>query len=187
MYKKAVIDIDNTLWHFCDVLYEELRGLNEAMKPPDHWITWDFWTDYCSVEDFMSAIRRIQLHQDDEDHVPYEEAKHFLDTLKEHDFNIVIASHRVPESLNPTEKWLLNHNLVFDELHLSNDKTVLFDEDCRIVVDDSPVILEKAAQKGIVTAGLSFPWNRNHINNGYRLFESLDDVLHHILVNASSM
>ena len=36
--KRAVIDIDNTLWHFCDVLYERLKKINEAMHPPDYWI-----------------------------------------------------------------------------------------------------------------------------------------------------
>jgi len=29
--KKAVIDIDNTLWHFCDVLFERLQKINEAI------------------------------------------------------------------------------------------------------------------------------------------------------------
>jgi hypothetical protein len=28
MRKKAIVDIDNTLWHFCDALYEELRKIN---------------------------------------------------------------------------------------------------------------------------------------------------------------
>ena len=187
MLKKAIIDIDNTLWHFCDVLYEELRKVNKTMPPPEYWVDWDFWENYCSLDDFMEAIHRIQMNQDDDRHLPYSEAKSFLSTLKYHNFHIVIASHRIPESLAQTEKWLVKHDLIFDELHLSNDKTVLFDEDCHIVVDDSPVTLEKAAEKGILASGILFPWNRSLDNNGCRLFDNLDHVLDHLLDNTTPL
>jgi len=26
--KKVIVDIDNTFWHFCDILYERLREIN---------------------------------------------------------------------------------------------------------------------------------------------------------------
>ena len=181
MLKKAVVDIDNTLWHFCDVLYERLKEINHAMPPPDGWIDWDFWMNYCSEEEFMSAIHSIHFRQDDERHLPYSEAKNFLLTLKEHDFHIVIASHRIPESLKQTERWLRKHELVYDELHLSYDKTVLFDETCHVVVDDSPFVLEAAAKKGLIASGLMFPWNDNNGDNGYRLFSDLKEILDHIL------
>jgi len=45
--KKAVIDIDNTLWHFCDVIYERLKKINSAMPTPDDWVEWDFRENYC--------------------------------------------------------------------------------------------------------------------------------------------
>lgn len=183
MLKKAVVDIDNTLWHFCDVLYKELKILNNAMPPPDHWIDWDFWKRYCTLDDFMAAIHRIQMNQDDESHLPYPGAQNLLQTLKKHHFHIVIASHRTPKSMPQTRRWLTRHDLVFDELHLSNDKTVLFDETCHIVVDDSPVTLQKAVEYGILASGLAFPWNRNSGNNGYRLFDDLPAVLNHLIQN----
>lgn len=179
--KKAVIDIDNTLWHFCDVLYERLKKINEAMPPPDYWIEWDFWENYCSKEEFICAIQDIQLNQDDERHLPYPEAKDFLATLKEHNFHIIIASHRTPESIEQTHRWLVKHGLAFDEVHLSYDKTVLFDQSCDIVVDDSPHTLEKAAEKGIIATGLLFPWNKLYSENGNILFNSLDEILRFIL------
>jgi len=179
--KKAIVDIDNTLWHFCDVLYERLKKINETMPPPDYWVEWDFWENYCSKEEFICAIQDIQLNQDDERHLPYPEAKDFLATLKEHNFHIIIASHRTPESIEQTHRWLVKHELAFDEVHLSYDKTVLFDQSCDIVVDDSPHILEKAAEKGIIATGLLFPWNKLYSENGYILFNSLDDILRFIL------
>lgn len=179
--KKALIDIDNTLWHFCDVLYERLKKINEAIPSPDHWVEWDFWENYCSKEEFLSAIKDIHLSQDDDRHLPYPEAKDFLATLRENDFHITIASHRTPDSIEETYRWLVKHELVFDEIHLSFDKTVLIDDDCHAVVDDAPHILETAAKMGVIAAGLAFPWNKQHRNNGFKLCRNLDEILRHIL------
>jgi len=179
--KKVVVDIDNTLWHFCDVLFERLQKINETIPPPDGWVEWDFWENYCSKEEFLGAIKDIHLNQDDDRHLPYPEAKDFLATLKEHDFHITIASHRTPDSIEETHRWLVKHELVFDEVHLSYDKTGLIDHDCHAVVDDAPHILEKAAERGVTAAGLLFPWNRDSKNNGYKLCTNFEGILRHIL------
>lgn len=179
--KKAVIDIDNTLWHFCDALFDRLRRINGEMPSPEYWIEWDFWENYCSKEQFFEAINDIHLRQDHDEHVPYPEARDFLATLKEHDFHITIASHRSTDTIGQTRAWLVKHDLLYDEIHLSFDKTVLIDATCRAVVDDAPHILESAVRKGVPAAGLLFPWNRNFRDKGYRLCLSLHDVLEHIL------
>lgn len=184
MLKKAIIDIDNTLWHFCGVLYEQLKTIAPAVPAPDHWVNWYFWMHYCSEDEFWAAINRIHLNQDDDAYMPYDEAGEFLGILKDHDFHITIASHRTAESFIQTKRWLRKHDLIFDELHCSPDKTLLFDESCFIVVDDSPFVLEKAVEKGVMASGLMFPWNRNNSNNGYRLFKTLNEVLGHILDTA---
>ena len=179
--KKAVIDIDNTLWHFCDVLYKRLKRINKATPKPDNWVEWDFWEEYCSKEEFIKAINEIHLNQDNEMYLPYSESRDFLKTLKEHNFYIVVASHRTPESIEQTHRWLVKHDLTFDELHLLDDKSVLFEHDCHVAVDDAPYILEKAAEKGLKASGLSFPWNRQNGSNGYRLFNSHKQILKYIL------
>ncbi len=179
--KKAVIDIDNTLWHFCDALYVKLKDINRQMPAPDYWVEWDFWENYCSKENFLGAIEEIHLNQDDDMHLPYPEARDFLAALKEHNFHIIIASHRITESEKQTKRWLVKHGLIYDELHLSFDKTVLFDEICHVVVDDSPDVLQKASEKGVISTGLLFPWNLNCANNGHKLFKNLVEVLRYIL------
>jgi len=179
--KKAVVDIDNTLWHFCDVLFGRLQIINEAFPPPDDWIDWDFWEHYCSKEEFLRVIEDIHLNQDDDRHLPYPEARDFLSALKEHDFHITIASHRTTDSIQQTRNWLLKHELLFDEIHLSYDKTVLIDATCDAVVDDAPHILETAAERGVTAAGLLFPWNRTNRNNGYKLCVDLKEILRYIL------
>ena len=85
----------------------------------------------------------------------------------------------------PTERWLKMHELQFDELHLSFDKTVLFG-DATVVVDDAPHTLEKAVAHKAIGAGLLFPWNNAYAGNGFGLFSNLNEVLRYIQQKQSS-
>lgn len=178
--KTAVVDIDNTLWQFCDILYEKLTALNNGIPTPENWVDWDFYQTYCSDRDFFGAINTIHINQANADYLPYPEAKGFLSALKDKGYHIIIASHRLPESREATEKWLSDHELVYDELHLSSDKTVLFNTHIHVVVDDAPQILEKAVEAGAFGTGLLWAWNRSYANNGFKLCGNLNDILTHI-------
>ena len=184
MTKNAVIDIDNTLWQFCDAFYLELKKINSAMPPIEQWTTFDFWEQYCSKKDFMAAINAIHQDQDNDRYLPYPESRDFLLSLKEHGYPVIIASHRHEETRKPTERWLARHKLPYDELHLSFDKTVLFDH-AAVVVDDSPQTLEKAVASCAIGAGLLFPWNRSSAGNSFGLFHDLPEVLRYILTPRS--
>lgn len=179
MHKTAVIDIDNTLWQFCDAFYGELRKVNSAFPTVEQWDTWDFFVPYCTEEQFLAAVDAVHIRQDSDGHQPYPEAKGFLLSLKDQGYRIVIASHRRKEMLGPTERWLRKHELVYDELHLSFDKTVLFDK-AAVVVDDAPQTLEKAVAQKAVGAGLLFPWNKAYAGNGFGLFKDLNEILGYI-------
>lgn len=178
--KIAIIDIDNTLWQFSDAFYLELKKLNGAFPTPDLWSTYDIWEGYCTELDFITAINLIHHHQDNDRYQPYPESQDFLSSLKKHGFHIILASHRVPTTRQPTERWLARHRLPYDELHLSLDKTVLFPK-AEVVVDDAPPTLEKAIACGARGAGLLFPWNRDYAGNGFGLFENLNEVRDYIL------
>jgi hypothetical protein len=178
--KTAIIDIDNTLWQFSDAFYLELNKINRNFPTPDRWSNYDFWEGYCSDADFIAAISAIHHHQDSDRYLPYPESRGFLTSLKENGFHVIIASHRVGETRQPTEQWLARHGLPYDELHLSMDKTVLFPK-ADVVVDDAPPTLEKAIQSGVLGAGLLFSWNRAYAGRGFGLFENLDEVLDYIL------
>jgi hypothetical protein len=179
MTRNAVIDIDNTLWQFCDAFYEELKKINPAFPRVEQWTTWDFFRPFCTEEQFMAAVDAIHFQQDSERYLPYPESKGFLLTLREQGFRIVIASHRREEARRPTEQWLRKHGLVHDELHLSFDKTVLFGS-AALVVDDSPQALEKAVASSAIAAGLLFPWNKAYTGNGFGLFRNLHEVMEYI-------
>ena len=91
----------------------------------------------------------------------------------------VLYRHSKPQrekDFPPTVRWLRQNGLLFDEIHLSNDKSVLFPESWAII-DDSPITLDKAARTGIIRAGLLNPWNEN---SGHPLFNNLLEVLGYI-------
>ena len=181
MNKTAIIDIDNTLWQFCDAFYEELRKINKNFPPPANWTHWDIWDGYCTEQEFHKAVNAIHLNQDSNTFQPYPEAKNFLSALKQHDYHITIASHRSPEYMSQTERWLKKHGLLYDDIHLSYQKTRLFNNGIDVVVDDAPQVLERAVESGALATGLLFPWNRAYRDNGFRLCSNLDEILDGIL------
>jgi hypothetical protein len=168
---KIIIDIDNTLWDLSPELWNHLCKINPDMPPPSQWNRWESWEGHIPLKDLMRALRTIHMNQ--ERYPPYPESRYFLNALKERDFHIIIASHRHKETLDPTVRWLNKHGLVFDEVHLSYDKSVLFDHSAGIV-DDNPRVLEKAEQAGIVRAGLLNPWNED---THHPLFKNLIEIL----------
>ncbi len=172
--KKIIVDIDNTLWDFASVLYERMRKVNPDIIPFVEWNKFDFWKSYMSARTFYSIIKNI--HVDQERFIPFPDAQLFLTSLKEMNTHIIIASHREKGTLNTTVNWLKKNDLIFDEIHLSYDKTVLFD-DCWAVVDDSPFTLEKAARAGIIATGLKMPWNEKE---EYPLFLNLPEVFSYL-------
>ncbi len=167
--KKIIVDIDNTLWDFATALWKKVEHL--GVPRPSEW-QWDFWEEYLTIEQFLRCIDEVHEEQDASAR-PFPGATDFLAALRKDGCHITIASHRNPASRAVTEKWLKTHDLAFDDLYVGPDKTVLFD-DHHAIVDDSAELLDKAATRGLITAGLRYPWNRD---SGHRLFENLSEIL----------
>ena len=172
--RRIIVDIDNTLWNLAPVLWEHLKSVNPEMPDPSGWDDWDFWEKYVTMKDLYQVLKDIHMQQ--AEYPPYPESREFLEALKDRGFYIVIASHRERKTYASTEKWLRQNGLMFDEIHLSHDKSVLFPGSWGIV-DDSPITLDKAVSAGIVRVGLSNPWN---IHSAHPLFDDLFEVLGYI-------
>jgi hypothetical protein len=167
---KIIVDIDNTLWDLTSVLYEHIRTKVPSIPLPAEWYQWDFWKGYISEKEVYGILRDIHMQQDT--FGVYPDAGKFLANLREKGFYIIIASHREKGTINATERWLKRHQLPFDEIHLSHDKSVLFG-DSWAIVDDSPTTLDKAEKAGIVRAGLRNPWNEK---KDHPLFNNLEEI-----------
>lgn len=172
--KKIIVDIDNTLWNLAPVFFECLKQYNPEIPVEDLKRGERNLKGYIPREDLLGVLKEIHMRQDK--FVPFPEARGFLSSLKEMGLYIIIASIRHEEARGVTEKWLKRYDLVYDELHLSDDKTVLFC-DAWAVVDDSTWTLDKAVQAGIVRTGLVNAWNANR---GHSLFPTLKEVLEYL-------
>lgn len=177
--RKIIVDIDNTLWHFAPVFYEKLLKVNPNIPPVEEWKDWDFWQGYISKKELYKAVDEIHLNQHIYD--VFEDAKDFLEFIKyELNLHIIIASHRREESRPSTIFWLGKHKLVYDELHLSNNKTVLFEDKSIIkICDDAPDIIEKAKQHNLKVFGLKFPWNRQYHDILYDSLRDIKNIINH--------
>jgi hypothetical protein len=97
-------------------------------------------------------------------------------------YTIVVESNRDQELYFSTYKWLEKHNLIFDDLILSDDKRKLFNKNTELVVDDSPIVLEYALTQGIPATGLLFNWNK-HLLDKVKLHKTLKQCSKFIQTN----
>lgn len=172
--RTIIVDIDNTLWDLAPVLYERLRAARPGFPHHSQWTSWSFWKGLIPAERLYGIVRDVHMEQDTFE--PYNGSRGFLERLRGKGFHIVIASHREQEAYGSTQRWLEKYNLPFDEIHLSYDKTVLFDQ-CWAVIDDSPATLEAAKRAGIIRAGLRNPWNESE---DHPLFSDLGEIYRYL-------
>ena len=73
-----------------------------------------------------------------------------------------ITSHRAVDRKRATAAWLERIGLPFDDLHCSYDKVsrcVALEID--LLIDDGPLNLTAALERGIAVATIRHPWNRD--------------------------
>ena len=76
-----------------------------------------------------------------------------------------MTSHRRESCAPATTRWLDAVGIPFDDLHCSFDKiTRCVELDIDLLVDDSPVNITRAREKGMLAATLVHPWNRELVN-----------------------
>jgi len=162
---RIAIDIDSTLHHYWDQFSDVVRRRFDVDLPYEGQQTW--------------AIKRLEPEQVHaavlETHsaplvaaaVPYPGAVETVNGWHAAGHFIHITSHRSTDSHDPTVAWLDAIGLAHDELYCSYDKITR----CReigidVLVDDSPVNLQRALEEGIVGATIVHPWNRELVAAG---------------------
>jgi uncharacterized HAD superfamily protein len=160
---RIAIDIDSTLHHYWDLLDEIAQRRFGVALPYEDQRTWT-----------IPQLPREQLHEcivetHSEENIlasePYPGAVDTVRAWHEQGHWIHITSHRAVETHDATAQWLDRIGLPWHDLHCSYDKvTRCVELEIDVLIDDSPVNLERAAEHGILGATLIHPWNADLID-----------------------
>jgi beta-phosphoglucomutase-like phosphatase (HAD superfamily) len=153
------IDIDSTLHHYWDQLSDAAQRRFGIALPYEEQLSWGITLlrpeqVRACVEETHSEARVLAAE-------PYPGAVETVSAWHAAGHFIHITSHRTSESRQSTERWLKRIELPYDELYCSWDKVARCKEiGIDVLIDDSPVNLERALEAGIAAATLLHPWNR---------------------------
>jgi uncharacterized protein len=167
------IDIDSTLHHYWDQLREVVKRRHGVDLPYESQHDWH--VTQLPQEQLFQCV--LETHT--EDFVmaaePYPGAVEVVTRWHEAGHFIHITSHRSTDAHAATTKWLDKIGLPYDELYCSYDKVSRCVEiGIDVLIDDSPVNLERAADKGITAATIRHPWNAELIERDPRIVHAAD-------------
>jgi len=156
---RIAIDIDSTLHPYWDHMEAIARRRFGVALPYDEQITWGITT--LKPEQVRAIVEETHTEKVVLAGEPYPGAVETVRAWHEAGHFIHITSHRAAHTHRATARWLDRIGLPYDELYLSYDKVAR----CReigidVLIDDSPVNLQKAIDAGITAATLVHPWNR---------------------------
>jgi uncharacterized HAD superfamily protein len=155
---RIAIDIDSTLHHYWDVLSDAARRRFGVELPYEEQFDWGI----TRLKPKQLELCIAETHCDDAILAsrPYPGAVEAVQRWHEAGHFIHITSHRQTHAHDATEAWLRKIELPFDELYCSFDKVSRCREiEIDVLIDDSPVNIERALEAGIVAATLRHPWN----------------------------
>jgi uncharacterized HAD superfamily protein len=156
---RLAIDIDSTLHHYWDQLDRISRKRFGVALPYEDQVEWGI----TQLRDEQLRAAVAETHK--EEHVlsaePYEGAVEAIARWHGEGHFIHITSHRSIDAHDHTLRWLERIGLPHHELYCSYDKVARCQEiGIDVLIDDSPVNLQRAVDAGIVGATLLHPWNR---------------------------
>jgi uncharacterized protein len=169
---RIALDIDSTLHHYWDLFSDvvaERYGIELPYEEQTGWGITRLPDDY--VRD---AVRETHSDANIAAGEPYPHAVETVQAWHAAGHWIHVTSHRAPDCYPATASWLEKIGLPFDDLHCSFDKvTRCVELGIDVLVDDSPVNLERANRAGILGATIRHPWNE-HLE-GHEGFVVADD------------
>lgn len=156
---RIAIDIDSTLHQYWDQFSAAAKRRFGIDLPYERQITW-------RVTQLRPEQARAVVEETHRPHnvlaaVPYPGAVETVRRWHEHGHYIHVTSHRAEACHGPTAQWLERIGLPFDDLYCSYDKISRCVElGIDLLIDDSPVNLERALEHRILAATILHPWNR---------------------------
>ena len=156
---RIALDIDSTLHHYWDLfrsIVNERFGVDLAYESQTDWgIT------RLEEEQLRAAVAETHSDENIAAAEPYPDAVATIQAWHEQGHWIHVTSHRAESSAPATARWLGDVGIPYDDLHCSWDKVSRCVElGIDVLVDDSPVNLDRARAAGILGATILHPWNR---------------------------
>ena len=155
---KIAIDIDSTLHHYWDLLERIARERYGVELPYAEQRSWGITA--LAHEELVACVRESHSEDNILAGEPYPGAVETVRGWHERGHWIHITSHRAVTTHEATARWLEEIGLPYDDLRCSYDKVSRCVElGVDLLVDDSPVNIERARAAGILCATLLHPWN----------------------------
>ena len=155
---RIALDIDSTLHDYWDVfrsIVHERYGVDLAYEDQTDW-----GVTHLPQELLREAVMETHSDQNIAAAEPYPGAAETIQAWHEQGHWIHVTSHRAQSCAPATARWLDQVGIPFDDLHCSYDKvTRCVELGIDVLVDDSPVNLERARAVGILGATIIHPWN----------------------------
>ena len=159
---RIAIDIDSTLHHYWDQFAAAAKRRFGVDLPYEHQVTWHI--GQLRPEQVHACIVETHTEPNVLKAEPYPGA---VDVISRWHGRGPLHPHHDPprdETHGHTEQWLARIGLTYDELYCSFDKVSRCTEiGIDVLIDDSPVNLQKAIDAGITPATIVHPWNRDLI------------------------
>jgi len=182
--KRIALDIDSTLHHYWDLLERIVRDRHGVSLPYAEQRDWGITV--LAVEDLRAAVTETHSEENIAGAEPYPGAVETVTAWHEAGHWIHVTSHRAEHTCEATARWLERIGLPYDDLYCSWDKISRCVElEIDILVDDSPVNIQRALEAGITPATILHPWNEEAAADGdvitgrdwYELRARLEPVL----------
>jgi len=157
---RIAIDIDSTLHHYWDRLSDAARRRFGIELPYEEQFTWGITR--LKPEQLQVCIDETHSERAILAGCPYPGAVETVNGWHGAGHFIHITSHRAERCHEATTRWLESIGLEFDELYCSFDKVGRCVEiSIDVLIDDSPLNLQRAIEAGIQPATLVHPWNED--------------------------
>ena len=162
---RIALDIDSTLHHYWDLLDGIARRRYGIELPYADQREWGITS--LGRDQLIEAVHETHSDANIEGAEPYPGAVETVHDWHTRGHWIHVTSHRAGPTRAATERWLERIGMPYDDLHCSYDKvTRCVELEIDVLIDDSPVNIQKANDAGITPATLIHPWNEELVENG---------------------
>lgn len=162
---RIALDIDSTLHHYWDLLEGIAQDRYGVALPYADQHDWGI--TQLERDQLVACVTETHSDVNIEAAEPYAGAVETVTRWHEAGHFIHVTSHRREQCAPATRRWLEATGFPYDDLHCSFDKlTRCVELDIDVLVDDSPVNIAGARERGMLAATLVHPWNRELVDSG---------------------